>query len=148
MATACSDDGDWRGACETFPSGSLFHLSLDLTQTRDTISGTTDVGDDLPGAVTGTIRMDGPLVLSGTYAIVIEGIPVEITVADWETVTTDNERMTGRFRVSIRAPGLQGSMGVEGEARIVAKTSASTLVSATEGARSIRSAIARSLRRK
>jgi hypothetical protein len=148
MAMGCGDEGDWRGACAAFPSGSLFGLSLDLTQTRDTISGTADFGDDLPGAVVGTIRMDGPLVLSGAYVIVIEGIPVEITVADWETVSTDNERMTGRFRVSMRAPGLQGSIGVDGEARIVAKTSASTLAAATEGARSLRGAITRSLRRK
>ena len=146
-ATGCAEDGDWRGACEVFPSGSLWFLALELTQTRDAVAGTTDFGD-LAGAVNGSIRMDGPLVLGGTYAVVIEGIPVEVTIADWETVTTDNERMTGRFRVSMRAPGLQGSIGVEGEARIVAKTSASTLASATEGARSIRSVIARSLRRK
>lgn len=58
IATGCSDEGDWRGACVDFPSGSLFGLSLDLTQTRDAISGTSDFGDDLPGAVSGTIRME------------------------------------------------------------------------------------------
>lgn len=148
IATGCSDEGDWQGACGDFPSGSLFGLSLELTQTRDAISGTTDFGDDLPGAGSGTIRMDGPLVLSGTYTIVIEGIPMELTVADWETVTTDNERMTGRFRVSLRAPGLQGSVGVNGEARIVAKTSATSVATASAGARSFRGAITGSLRRK
>jgi hypothetical protein len=148
MVTSCGDDGDWRGACAEFPSNSLFGLSLELTQTRDTVSGTTDFGDDLPGAVTGTIRMDGPLVLGGTYTVVFEGIPVEITVGNWETVTTDNERMTGRFRLTMRTAGLQGSIGVDGEARIVAKTSAGLQFSGTNGVGSLRGAIARSLRRK
>lgn len=146
-ATGCADEGDWRGACAEFPVGSLFGLSLELTQTGDTVSGTTDFGDELPGAVTGTIRMDGPLVLGGTYTVVFETVPVEITVGNWETVTTDNERMTGRFRLTLRAAGLQGSIGVEGETRIVAKTSAGMLLSQADEARSLHGAIARSLRR-
>jgi hypothetical protein len=145
--TGCGDDGDWRGACAEFPTGSLFRLSLELNQARDTVSGTTDFGDDLPGTVAGTIRMDGPLVLGGTYTIVFEGVPVEITVGNWETATTDNERMTGHFRITLRAPGLQGWISVDGEARIVAKTSASMLLSGPGEARSLHGAIARSLRR-
>jgi hypothetical protein len=147
-AAGCSDDGDWRGACAEFPSGSLWALWLDFTQTRDTISGRTDFGDGLAVAVAGTIMMNGPVVLNGTSSIVIEGLPMEATVSDWETITTDNERMTGRFRFTIRAAGVQGSLGLQGEARIVTKTSTITSVSATEAAGGFRGVIARSLRRK
>jgi hypothetical protein len=147
-AVGCTDDGDWRGACSEFPSGSLWALWLDFTQTRDTISGRTDFGDGLAVAVAGTIMMSGPIVLNGTSGIVIEGVPLEATVSDWETLTTDNERMTGRFRFILRAAGVQGSLGLQGEARIVTKASASTSVSATEAAWGFRGAIARSLRRK
>ena len=147
QVTGCADEGDWRGACAEFPSQSLFGLSLVLSQTRDTVSGTTDFGDDLPGAVTGTIRMDGPLVLGGTYPVVLEEIPMEITVGSWETVTTDNERMTGRFRLTLRAAGLRGSIGIDGEVRIAAKTS-SSMLSTTAGARGLHGAIAGGLRRR
>jgi hypothetical protein len=147
-AVACGDEGDWRGACAEFPPGSLWGLLLDVTQTRDTISGRTDFGDDLAVVVTGTIMVSGPLVVNGTNTIVIEGLPLELTVSNWETVTSDNERMTGRFRVTFRAAGLQGSLGIDGEARIVAKTSASPMVSAAEAPWSFRGAIARSLHRK
>jgi hypothetical protein len=146
MTTACGDDGDWRGACAEFPPGSLFGLLLALTQTGDTVSGTADFGDDSPGAVSGTIRMDGPLALGGTQTVVIEGIPVELVISDWETVTTDNERMTGRFRVTFRVAGLTGSIGIDGEVRIVAKTSTS-MASAAAGGRSVRSAFGRILRK-
>jgi hypothetical protein len=147
-AVGCNDDGDWRGACAEFPSGSLWALWLDLTQTRDAISGKTDFGDGLAVAVAGTIMMIGPVVLNGTSSIVIEDLPMEATVSDWETMTTDNERMTGRFRFTIRAAGVQGSLGLQGEARIVTKTSTITSVSATEAAGGFRGVIARSLRRK
>ena len=147
-ATRCADEGDWRGACAEFPAGSLYSLALDLTQTRDAISGTADFGDALPGAVNGTIRMDGPLVLAGTQTVVIEDIPVELVLSDWETVTTDNERMTGRFRVTFRVAGLSGSIGIDGEVRIVAKTSVSSMSAAAGGERSIRSPFARILRRR
>lgn len=147
-AARCADEGDWRGACAEFPSGSLYGLALDLTQTRDAISGTADFGDDLPGAVTGTIRMDGPLLLGGTQTVFIEEIPVELVISDWETVTTDNERMTGRFRVTFRVAGLTGSLGIDGEVRIVAKTSVSSLAATSGGERSLRSGFARILRRR
>ena len=147
-AVGCSDDGDWGGACAEFPSGSLWALWLDLTQARDTISGRTDFGDGLAVAVAGTIMMHGPIVLNGSSSIVIDDLPLEATVSDWETLTTDNERMTGRFRFILRAAGVQGSLGLQGEARIVTKASASPSVAAKEAAWAFRGAIARSLRRK
>lgn len=146
--TACAEEGDWRGVCREFTTGSLWALNLGVTQTRDTVTGTTDFGDDLPGPVSGTIRTSGHLVVSGTYTITIEGLPMEVTVSDWETLTTDNERMTGRFRLGMRAAGLQGSFRTDGELRIVSKTSATPLLAAPSEAGSFGRVIARLVRKR
>ena len=123
---ACAEEGGWTGVCGEFPNGSLWLLILSITQNRDTVTGTTDFGD-MKGPVTGTIRTTGHLVLTGTYTVAYEGITVEVTLSEWETTTTDNERMTGRFRVSFRAAGIQGSFRLDGDLRIVSKTSATPL---------------------
>jgi hypothetical protein len=121
--TGCSNDGDFIGFCSEFPTGELVLLSLVINQTRDTVTGTTDFGDDLPGPVTGTILMNGQLVLSGTYTISIDEILVELTVSEWETTTADNERMTGHVRVTGRAVGVQGTFSITGDLHIVVKAS-------------------------
>jgi hypothetical protein len=146
--TACAEEGDWRGVCQEFTIGSLWLLNLTVTQTRDTVTGTTDFGEDLPGPVTGTIRMSGHLEVSATYTVTFEGIPVEITVSNWETITTDNERMTGRLRMGMRATGVQGSFRTDGELRIVTKTSATPLITAPSDAGNFSRAIARIVRRR
>jgi hypothetical protein len=131
--TGCRDEGDWTGVCQQAPNGTLWALTLGITQTRDSVTGTTDpYGDDLPGPVSGTIRQSGHLVVSGTYTITIKGDLVEITVSNWETITTDNERMTGRYRVTTRVAGLQGSVYHDGELRNVTKTSATPLMAVAE----------------
>jgi hypothetical protein len=121
--SACSGSGDLQEICEVYPPDELFGLTLVANQTRDTITGTIDFGDDLPGPVTGTIAMDGQLSVGGTYTITVEDITLELTVSNWDTVTTDNQRMTGSMRVTGRAMGVQGSFTVDGNLRIVTKTS-------------------------
>ena len=47
---SCSATGDFVGICEDeFPPGELVGMTLNATQARDTITGTTDFGDDLTG---------------------------------------------------------------------------------------------------
>ena len=144
---ACAEEGDWRGICREFTNAALFALNLGLTQARDSVTGTTDFGDELPGPVTGTIGMSGHLVVSGTYTITLEGIPIEVTVSNWQTLTTDNERMTGRFRLGMRAAGLQGSFSTDGDLRIVTKVSATTIAATDREARGLGHSIARIIRR-
>ncbi len=144
----CGETGDWLGVCaDAYPTGSLFPLDLSATQDRDAITGTTDFGDRQPGPVSGSIRMSGHLGVSGTYSMTIEGWPVEITVSDWETLTTDNDRMTGRFRLTMRAAGIQGSIYTDGELRVVAKTSSTPLVGVPDAAQGIALSATRALRK-
>jgi hypothetical protein len=120
--TSCSSSEDWLDVCEEFRVGELFWISLVIEQNRDTVKGTTDFGDDLPGPVTGFIDMSGMLSVSGTYTILVDaGFLVELTVTDWETISLDNETMTGHMCVIGRAPGMEGSFEIDGEMRIVGK---------------------------
>lgn len=147
--TACTEDGDWQRirTCESvYPNGSLWALTLSANQNRDAVTGTTDFGDELPGPVNGTIRTDGHLVLTGTYTIVFENLPVEITISEWDTTTTDNQQMSGRLRLTLRAAGVQGSVGVSGDLRIVSKTSTTPVLTSSGGGVGIGRAIARIMR--
>jgi hypothetical protein len=144
---SCSATGDWAGACAEFPPGDLFGFTLNATQTRDTITGTTDFGDDLPGPITGTIATNGHLAVTGTYTVNVEGISLEVTVSDWDTNTTDNQTMTGRLRLTFRAAGLQGTLQNDGEIRVVTKVSSTpSAFPASQGTPGFLSAIAASRR--
>jgi hypothetical protein len=125
--TACSSDADWLDVCDEFRVGELFWLTLVVNQTRDTVTGTTDFGDELPGPVKGNIEMSGALVVGGTYTINVEGLLLELTVTDWETMSVDNQRMTGHLCVIGRVAGLQGSFDVDGELHVVTKVSSEPL---------------------
>lgn len=121
----CVADGDWlkAGFCqEMLNQGPLFSLGLVLTQNRDAVTGTIDVGGDTPGAIEGPIRMNGDLAVGGTFVATVDGVSLEVTVSDWETRTSDNQRMTGRFRMTFRAVGLAGSGGADAELRVFNKT--------------------------
>jgi hypothetical protein len=121
--TGCVDAGDLVGLCDVFATGDLFGLTLVANQTRDTITGTTDFGDNLPGPVTGTIEAGGDLVVTGTYTIVVDDIPLEISIVDWRTRTIDNLVMTGQIRIRLAVPGVPGSATPEGTLTSVTKRS-------------------------
>ena len=147
----CVADGDWlrAGFCqEVLSQGSLFSLGLVLTQNRDAVTGTIDVGGDTPGAIEGPIRMNGDLAVGGTFVATVDGVSLEVTVSDWETRTSDNQRMTGRFRMTFRAAGLAGSGGADAELRVFNKTGAAIGVPGGDAAarRSLLPAIRRVLR--
>jgi hypothetical protein len=121
--TGCSDSGELAGVCAGFATGDLFGLTLVVNQNRDTMTGTTDFGDDLPGPVSGTIQITGHLVVTGTYTIVVDDLPLEFTIAEWQTTTTDNLIMTGQIRLRIAIPGVQGFVMPEGTLTGVTKRS-------------------------
>ena len=144
----CIDDGDWLKAdfCkDILEQNPQFALDLVLTQNRDTTTGTLDIGIEPPGALQGSIQLNGDLGLSGTYTGTAEGLPVEVTVVDWQTRTTDNQRMTGRFRVTFRAPGLAGSVTADFELRVFSKTG--TAVSSGGSERGSRRSLFSSIRK-
>jgi hypothetical protein len=143
----CTADGDWArtDVCRDIPVGTLLPFGLALTQNRDTATGNVQL-DDVGGPVEGSISLGGHLVIAGRFTSADAGIVIEAAVGDWETVTTDNQRMTGRFSLTFRAPGLQGSVRFNGEPRIVAKTAAAAL-SATGAERRIRRALIAAARR-
>lgn len=123
--TGCTADGDWARAnvCQALPNGALSAFRLTLTQTRDTVSGNVDF-DEFPGPVQGTIRSTGELELSGTFSVSDPELTVDATVSDWQSVTTDNQRMTGRFTMSLRTNGLEGTVRLGGELRNISKSAA------------------------
>ena len=143
----CTTEGDWgrTDICRDVRVDSLLSLALTLTQDRDNASGNVTL-DDVAGPVQGPIRPGGQLNLAGAFTEADEGIVLEITISDWETTTTDNQRMTGRFTLAFRATGLQGSVRFNGELRIVAKSGAAS-VSATGGQLRLRRALAAAARR-
>ena len=124
----CTTDGDWARSdiCRDVPVGTLLPFGLTLTQDRDSAAGTATL-DDVVGPVQGSIRLSGHLGVGGTFTFSDEGITIDVTVTDWETTTTDNQRMTGRFVLVFRAARLQGSVRFDGELRIVAKSAATPL---------------------
>jgi hypothetical protein len=138
----CTTDGDWTRSdiCRDLPVGTLLSFGLALTQDRDTAAGTLTL-DDVAGPVQGSIRLAGQLGVGGTFTLTDEGITIDVTVTDWETTTTDNQRMTGRFVLVFRAARLQGSVRFDGELRIVAK-SGTTPLSPAGRQRQLRRALA------
>ena len=143
----CTTDGDWARTdiCREVPVDTLLSLALVLTQDGDNTSGNVTLAD-VAGPVQGPIRPGGQLSLAGAFTSTDEGIVLDATVADWETTTTDNQRMTGRFALVFRAAGLQGSVRFNGELRVVAKTAAAPL-SATSGELRLRRAVTAATRR-
>lgn len=135
--TGCADEGDWVGLCREFEVGSLWGLTLAVSQNRDAITGTVDFGR-LPGPMSGTIRQSGHLVLTAAYTMTIEEeIATDVTLTDWETITTGNNRMTGRFRATLQAPWCQGSLSADGELRVVIKTAAVPALAASSSTASL-----------
>jgi hypothetical protein len=142
----CTPDGDWARTdiCRDVPVGTLLPFGLTLTQNRDTATGTATL-DDVAGPVQGSIRLAGQLGVGGTFTFTDQGITIDVTVTDWETTTTDNQRMTGRFVVVFRAAGLQGSVRFDGELRIVSKSAATMAPAGRQ--RQLRNALAAATRR-
>ena len=133
--TRCTADGDFQllDFCSEFGTGNSFVLTMGFTQTRDTVSGTSNLGD-APAPVTGSIRPTGHLDLSGTFTIFVDvGVVIDVTLVDWEATTTDNTTMTGRFSVIFRVAQLTGSARIDNDLSNFNKTSATPAIFAVPG---------------
>ena len=148
--TGCTADGDFQRGnfCAEFPTADLFALTMGLTQNRDAVNGSSDFGD-LPGPVQGSIRMSGHLMLSASFTFPDDDIVVDVTLTDWEALTTDNERMTGRFAFAVRASRLQGTARIECDLRTFGKTSTTPVAAQSRaGGRIFPDAVRRAVRRR
>jgi hypothetical protein len=98
---------------------------LSFMQDRDAVSGEVDF-DGAHGPVSTSIQIDGRLVMSSMLTLTIEDITLDVRLAEWDTASTDNQRMAGRFRLEIRHPLLAGSWTLNGELARLQKTSQSS----------------------
>ena len=134
---SCSATGDWQLAdvCGDLTAGDQDTLSLTLSQQSANVSGTIDIGG-FAGPITGTIADNGSLSLTGLYNTSYDGFPVQIGVSDWQTMSSDNSRMTGRFVFTVRSqPALSGDVRVETDLVDVNKTAATLMpMRSTHGA--------------
>jgi Bacterial Ig-like domain (group 2) len=128
--TKCTADGDFLllDFCSEFGAGSVYVLTMGFTQNRDTVSGTSNLGD-APATVQGSIRPTGQLDLSGTFTIFVDvGVVIDVTLVDWEATTTDNSTMTGDFSLTFRVAQFTGSARVDNDLSNFNKTSATPSV--------------------
>lgn len=121
----CTDDGDWRVAdfCRTIGTGDIDSISFALTQSRDSVTGTIDIGG-FAGPATGSIATSGHLAFSGAYTTDFEGVPIHLAVSDGLAVSTDNTRMTGGLVFTFTSTMIAGRARVEADLLNVAKTAA------------------------
>lgn len=116
--TSCQDSGGFASAgwCAAAPAGSIARLTMILTQTRDTVTGTW-THDRMTGATQGTVEVAGTLVLAGSGSY--EGTAINIT--GWRSVTTDNRNQTGQFTMTFTSPTWSGSAQAAVEIRTCTK---------------------------
>jgi hypothetical protein len=118
--TGCTAEGDFAGACADAIGGDLA-LTLAVSQNRDAIAGDVDF-DGARGPVSTSVQVDGRLVTTGALTLAVDGITFNVALSEWNTATTDNQRMTGRFGLDIRHPLLSGFWRLEGDLASIQKT--------------------------
>ena len=106
VVTSCSVTGSFQAQwCRQIQASPPFPARLDLVQTRSAVSGTWTLQDEATGSVTGNIAADGRLTLEGS--VFLGGITT--TISSWESLSTDNQSMSGTFTLTWRATGVSGS---------------------------------------
>ncbi|MCX6539239.1 MAG: Ig-like domain-containing protein [Acidobacteria bacterium] len=103
--SSCSDTGDYTtfGWCNTV-RGQVLPLTLSLSQTRDTVSGTITIYE-YTGATSGPIADNGVITLSGTA---VNG-NASMTITKWSTTAASPGLMTGSFSIRNTSTDLSGS---------------------------------------
>lgn len=106
---SCSCSGDFTGACDELPNGTVMPIEMNLMQTTDMVSGTIFLGS-LTATMSGQIAADGELVMTGQ----ITGTdPFIITVVlDLNSIAPG--QLTGGLSQNWTAPGYSGSMLLAG----------------------------------
>jgi hypothetical protein len=131
MISNCTQTGDYVliGFCTLFSVGTTAPIQLVLAQTRDTVSGTLYLGS-MNSTANGPIDSNGHLALSvgqipGSYAI---------TISNWDTVATPDDRMTGHFSEDWRYTSsyMSGVGRFDVELLTVTKTSGSAVQAAIQ----------------
>ena len=102
--TRCAVSGGFRADWCKPLQGNAFPATLELTQTRDILSGSWKLQEST-GTLQGSIADNGTLSLSG--ANLVSGVTV--TISAWQSVTADNKTMTGTFTLTWTIPGAPGS---------------------------------------
>jgi hypothetical protein len=129
--TGCTQTGDYAliGFCTLFSVGTTAPIQLVLTQNRDTVSGTLYLGSMSTTA-------NAPIDSNGHMALVAGQIPASyaVTISNWDTVATPDDRMTGHFTQDWRyTSGYMAGIGrFDVELLAVTKTSGSTVLTAIE----------------
>lgn len=144
---SCEDDGEWEGTCAELSAGDRDTLSLAVTQQGATVTATLDLGG-FAGPVTGSIATDGTLTLSGTYSSTLDGFPFQVSVVEWQSVSTDNARMTGRGSFTMRTALLTGQARLNVDLVGVNKSSATLAASPRPGRGELANAVSRAIRRR
>jgi hypothetical protein len=147
QVTGCSEEGDWRliEACRDFLSGERYFISLVLTQERAAVTGTLDLGD-WPGPVEGSIAISGHLQLAGTLILAEDDFILEGRLFNWDTVSADNEGMSGRFTLIMQVTGIDGWMRLECDLRFVKTSATAATVSAAARGQGVRDVLRRHAR--
>ena len=118
----CQAEGAaWAAGCAEMSPGELDTLSMAVTQQGAGITATLDLGG-FAGPVTGSIAMDGTLSVTGTYSTTLEGFPIDFTVVEWQTMSTDNARMTGRGVFTMRSSMVPGQARLDFDLQNVSKS--------------------------
>lgn len=135
----CEDSGDWASGdfCDRqngFYVGELLQIALDLRQQGDAVTGDVALGA-LDGTTSGSVGTGGRLAATGSMTIDSEGLPIAFALNPMD-FGGDGDRLTGRFTVTVTAPGMRGRGLFEGELRTVVRTSADSAGTLRTGARS------------
>ena len=103
--SACGHVGDWP-PCHDFFEGSVAPMTLTLSQTGSSVSGTLTQGN-LITSVTGSVSNDNHLVLSGSTTTAAGGLPATYAIMGWDTQLNGNN-MTGSWEEHITSPQISG----------------------------------------
>jgi hypothetical protein len=102
--TSCTTSGALPSAwCNSIQNASL-PATLQINQTKDQVSATWTLQES-NGTAQGSVSSDGKLTLAGSN--LQSGVTIEIV--SWQTVTVDNQSMTGTFTLKWSPAGVAGS---------------------------------------
>lgn len=106
----CDETLDWRGGCGEIDSTSLWRITFDLTQDRDSVTGQLSPYTDATFPTAGRVAVDGALSQRGSISFEESIGIVDLEIVDWLSRSTDNQTMTGGFKVRYTARKYQGEM--------------------------------------
>jgi len=105
----CVEEGGFAGFCQGvgFDNGATFPISLNLTQTDKTVTGSIAVLG-LTGTLQGTASTSG-LTATGTMAdITSSGVTLSSSISSWGTTLSGNA-LSGSYKIQFRTNATTGS---------------------------------------